>query len=234
MRHELVRVSSSATPDEPCFHDLVAVFPVDESLAAVRESTSPSVTYRVFEISTNNFETTCTLLHGTQWLDHGIMPLVLSHSPLPKSQLDQLPRFVPWRLVSGTIRDELEVLRIILVEPLQTRGLICVDFADHASVLGGGGEIKIWSARGESIGTVTADVLRQVACDEGIVQDVQSSLLCLRSGQVISMDQLDRATSAMNQAMPCESIIVTSFVYRPGLVNAPEAFLLSVLRKRCE
>ena len=114
---------------------------------------SRSCRYLLIETGILGFPVICALLRQAMG-DDGLVPILLLHSPSDEVFLDDelralIPKNVPWLHIRDGGRSlaaefsEFELLRAMLIDPLATQSLPCVDFVDYASALGMGGEIHL-------------------------------------------------------------------------------------------
>lgn len=66
-------------------------------------------------------------------------------------ELERLPKWVPWLYAPGNIGRYLQLLRMLLVDPLQARTWPCVDAMDYAAALRRGGQMHLFEASGPGI-----------------------------------------------------------------------------------
>lgn len=199
------------TAGEPRLHDLVVLIQNDSQERAGQEPSVWACTYRIFEIWPENFRATCRALHGYDWLSDEICPLVLSHFSLSNDQIHELPGYVPWRMIAGTLEDELQGLRQILVDPIHPMAVPCIDFVDYVSVLGNGGEIRIWHASGMTATDATMGIVRQSNEEKSIWSQTAACSLAIRSPRPIALEDLDSAICAIDSMLPEKSFVAPSF-----------------------
>ena len=154
--------------------------------------------YRVYEVDHGNLEVTCHAL--ARWEGDGghAAPVIVSHMPLSSTGPACLPMHVPWLVVSQTLADTLQDLRESLVEPILCPGMLGVDFADYAKALSQGGEIRVWSTRGQDGAECVAHLPNAVECGRSL----PAACLHIRVPARFGLSVLDGVIAAIERRFP--------------------------------
>lgn len=214
------------------YHDLVAVFPPDHGVGITHIAGNESVTCRAYETWPSNFDATCAALHATDWLDDGILPLVLSHLPLSPAEEAALPSYVAWTHLRGAPDDTLAVLRKLLVDTQEKRGFICIDFADHVFALAPGGEFDVFCGHGATALVATEGAVRQANVRERQLSHAASSLLCVRAGPDMPLSDLEAALAVIDRVVSVDCISAASSLPDQYAHSGAETLLMSVMPRR--
>lgn len=213
----------------PCTHDLVvAMSPEERGPDAFIAAKPPK--YRVFEVWPENFDATSEALHDRDLLDEGICPLLLADFQPSRSQITGLPRSVPWSQASRDITTELQAWRQMLVEPLESRGLICVDFIDYAAALSMGGQLRWLQAHAGTLSDAS-DRLCGMARKSAGKQDAEAACVALHFAGRVTIDSVTSAIENVFSEVSEARLHIASANLRPNSFGTCCASLLTVARR---